>query len=230
MRIAYFRVSSDGQSVEAQRHALGGGFDREFADEGVSGGVLAADRPGFAKLLEQVRAGDVVCVYAVDRLGRDALDVQATVKRLIESKVVVDVHGIGPLTGDTAKLILALLAQLAEMERTKIRERTAAGREAARASLAATGRTHRGKLSLGRPQGPRWGCGGFLAHDKRREHQPNGGALRFVGGDRQASLRGSSQIWIDRPKSGEIGRATAGRQICRADHVAQPSNVYIIHG
>ena len=153
MRIAYFRVSSDGQSVEAQRHALGGGFDREFADEGVSGGVLAADRPGFAKLLEQVRAGDVVCVYAVDRLGRDALDVQATVKRLIESKVVVDVHGIGPLTGDTAKLILALLAQLAEMERTKIRERTAAGREAARASLAATGRTHRGKLSLGRPKG-----------------------------------------------------------------------------
>lgn len=152
MRIAYFRVSTGDQSIEAQRHALGGSFDREFVDEGVSGGVMAADRPGFAKLLEQVREGDVVCVYAVDRLGRDALDVQATVRRLLDAKVTVDVHGLGPLTGDTAKLILALLAQLAEMERAKIRERTAAGREAARASLAATGKTHRGKESLGRPK------------------------------------------------------------------------------
>jgi putative DNA-invertase from lambdoid prophage Rac len=152
MRIAYFRVSTGDQSVEAQRHALGGAFDREFADEGVSGGVLAADRPGFARLLDTVRTGDVVSVYAVDRLGRDALDVQGTVKRLLDAKVTVDVHGIGPLTGDAAKLILALLAQLAEMERAKIRDRTAAGREAARASLAATGRTHRGKESLGRPK------------------------------------------------------------------------------
>ena len=78
MRIAYFRVSTTDQSIEAQRHALGGGFDREYADEGISGGVLAADRPGFAKLLEQVRSGDSVHVYAVDRLGRDALDVQTT--------------------------------------------------------------------------------------------------------------------------------------------------------
>jgi len=152
MRIAYFRVSTGDQSVEAQRHALGGDFEREFMDEGVSGGVMAADRPGFADLLKHVRKGDVVCVYAVDRLGRDALDVQGTVKRLLDAGVTVDVHGIGPLTGDAAKLILALLAQLAEMERTKIKERTAAGREAARASLAATGRTHRGKASLGRPK------------------------------------------------------------------------------
>ena len=152
MRIAYFRVSTGDQSIEAQRHALGGNFDREFTDEGISGGVMAADRPGFAKLLDAVRAGDVVVVYAVDRLGRDALDVQGTVKRLIEGKVTVEVHGIGALTGDAAKLILALLAQLAEMERSKIRERTAAGRAAARASLAATGRTHRGKVSLGRPK------------------------------------------------------------------------------
>jgi putative DNA-invertase from lambdoid prophage Rac len=152
MRIAYYRVSTGDQSVEAQRHALGGGFDREFIDEGVSGGVMAADRPGFAKLLDHVRPGDVLSVYAVDRLGRDAIDVQSTVKRLAESGVTVEIKGIGVLAGQTAQLILAVLAQLAEMERTKIRERTAAGREAARASLVATGRTHRGKESLGRPK------------------------------------------------------------------------------
>jgi len=151
MRIAYFRVSTGDQSIEAQRHALGGKFDREFVDEGVSGGVMAADRPGFAKLLEQVRPGDTVCVYAVDRLGRDAIDVQSTVKRLTEGGVILDIHGIGVLSGDVARLTLAIFAQLAEMERSKIKERTAAGRAAARASLAAVGKTHRGKLSLGRP-------------------------------------------------------------------------------
>lgn len=150
MRIAYYRVSTGDQSIEAQRQAMGGGFDREFSDEGVSGSVMAADRPGFAKLLEQVRARDTVCVYAVDRLGRDALDVQGTVRRLIRDGVVVDVHGLGPISGDVGELILAVLAQVADMERRRIRERTEAGREAARKALEATGRTHRGKESLGR--------------------------------------------------------------------------------
>ena len=139
MRIAYFRVSTSDQSIEAQRHAMGGGFDREFSDEGVSGGVMAADRAGFSKLLDVVRAGDVVSVYAVDRLGRDALDVQATVRRLLDKGVTVEVHGLGSI------------GRGADMERRRITERTEAGRAAARASLAATGRTHRGKASLGRP-------------------------------------------------------------------------------
>ena len=75
-RIAYYRVSTGDQSIESQRLALGGDFDQEFSDEGVSGGTLAAKRPGFADLLSKVRPGDMVHVYAVDRLGRDALDVQ----------------------------------------------------------------------------------------------------------------------------------------------------------
>ena len=95
MRFNYLRVSGDDQSVEAQRLALGAA-DAEFADEGVSGAVLAAQRPGFAAMLAKLRDGDTVRVYAVDRLGRDALDVQATVRRLIESGVTVDVHGLGP--------------------------------------------------------------------------------------------------------------------------------------
>ena len=76
-RIAYYRVSTADQSVESQRHAMGGGFDDEFDDIGVSGAVPAAQRPGFAKLLSYIRKGDTLHVYAVDRLGRDALDVQA---------------------------------------------------------------------------------------------------------------------------------------------------------
>lgn len=150
-RIAYYRVSTADQSIEAQRAAMGGTFDEEFIDEGVSGGVMAAERPGFAAMLSKVRKGDTVHVYAVDRLGRDAIDVQATVRRLIDAGVVVDVHGLGPIGRGVGELILAVLAQVAEMERRKIAERTAAGRQAARASLKATGKTHRGKESLGRP-------------------------------------------------------------------------------
>lgn len=151
-RIAYYRVSTEGQSIEAQRQALGGSFDREFSDEGVSGSVLAADRPGFGKLLSYVREGDTLYVYALDRLGRDALDVQATVRRLLDMGVTVHVRGLGVVAGDAGKVIVAVLAQMAEIERSRIKERCDAGREAARASLSATGRTHRGKASLGRPK------------------------------------------------------------------------------
>src|SRR5688572_2937331 len=96
--IAYYRVSTLDQSTAAQRHAMlkdGGAekFNREFADEGVGGAVLAARRPEFAKLLAFIREGDILYVYAVDRLGRDALDVQSTVRALLEKGVRVHVHG-----------------------------------------------------------------------------------------------------------------------------------------
>ncbi len=152
MRIAYFRVSTFDQTIASQRAALGGHFDREFTDEGVSGAVMAADRPAFAKLLAQLRSGDEVFVYAVDRLGRDALDVQHTVRRILDIGASVHVHGLGTIARGVGEIILAVLAQVADLERQKIRERTSAGRDAARASLKATGKTHRGKESLGRPK------------------------------------------------------------------------------
>lgn len=151
-RIAYYRVSTGDQSIEAQRAAMQDGkpFDREFADEGISGATMASSRPQFAKLLDQVRSGDTVCVYAIDRLGRDALDVQATVRDLIRKGVTVDVHGLGEIAKGVGEIILAVLAQVADMERNRIRERTESGRAAARKALAETGKTHKGKHGLGR--------------------------------------------------------------------------------
>lgn len=150
-RIAYYRCSTGDQSIKAQRQALGDGFDKEFTDEGVSGAIKAEDRPGFAALFSYVREGDSVCVTAIDRLGRDALDVQSTVRRMIDKGIVVDVLGLGPIGKGVGELIVAVLAQMADMERNRIKERCDAGRAAARASLSATGKTHRGKSSLGRP-------------------------------------------------------------------------------
>ncbi|MBC2668483.1 recombinase family protein [Novosphingobium piscinae] len=151
-RIAYYRVSTGDQSVEAQRLALGGSFDREFEDVGVSGSTKAEDRPGFAKLLSYVREGDTLCLYALDRLGRDALDVQAMVRRLLDMGVTLDVRGLGPIGRGAGEIVVAVLAQIADLERQRIKERCDAGREAAREALKATGRTHKGKESLGRPK------------------------------------------------------------------------------
>ena len=151
-RIAYYRVSTRDQLIDAQRAALGGTFDREFTDEGVSGSSTACDRPGFASMLDYVREGDTLCVVAVDRLGRDAIDVQTNVRRLLEKGVVVDVLGLGPIAKGVGELVLAVLAQVAQMERDRIKERCEAGRLAARHALEATGKTHRGKQSLGRPR------------------------------------------------------------------------------
>lgn len=150
-RICYLRVSTTDQSVEAQRGALGGTFDREFSDHGLSGAVKAMDRPGFAALMQYVREGDVLHIYAIDRLGRDALDIQTVIRTLIAKGVTVDVKGLGPIGRGVGELIVAVLAQIADMERLRIKERCDAGRAAAKVSLAATGKTHRGKVSLGRP-------------------------------------------------------------------------------
>ena len=154
-RIAYYRVSTRDQSIESQRDSMRGqdqqGFDKEFIDHGVSGSTPAADRPGFADLLRYIREGDTLFVYAVDRLGRDAIDVQATVRDLLSRGVIVHVRGLGEIAKGVGELILAVLAQVANMERDRIIERTEAGRATARESLMRTGLTHKGKESMGRP-------------------------------------------------------------------------------
>jgi putative DNA-invertase from lambdoid prophage Rac len=152
-RIAYYRVSTSGQSIDVQKAALTHAnlIDREFVDEGVSGSIPAANRPGFASMLNYVRDGDTIHVYAVDRLGRDAIDVQTTIRALLKKGVTVEVNGLGSIGPGVGELIVAVLAQVADMERSRITERTASGRALAKATMAATGKTHHGKASLGRP-------------------------------------------------------------------------------
>lgn len=177
-RIAYYRVSTGDQSVKAQRQALGGSFDREYEDVGVSGAVKAEDRPGFRELLSYVREGDTIYLYSIDRLGRDALDVQAMVRRLLDNGVTLDVRGLGVIGRGVGELIVAVLAQIADMERGRIRERCESGRAAARASLEATGRTHKGKVSMGRPLGRRVGKDDVEPATVAKWRRANGASIR----------------------------------------------------
>lgn len=84
--LAYTRVSSDGQSVEAQRHAIGQRYkvsdDGWFTDEATSGTTKALERTGFKALFTFARKGDTVIVAAIDRLGRNTIDVLETVEAL----------------------------------------------------------------------------------------------------------------------------------------------------
>ncbi len=70
----------------------------------------------------------------------------------MDKGVTVDVHGLGSIGRGVGELIVAVLAQMPDMERQRIRERCEVGREVAKASLEATGNTHRGKAGMGRPR------------------------------------------------------------------------------
>lgn len=143
----YGRVSTGQQTAENQRLELAqSGYEIEpdfwFADEGVSGKVAASERAAFRRLLGQIRKGETLVVSKLDRLGRDAIDVLQTVRQLGERgiKVVVIQLGTTDLTSAAGKLLLSMLAAVAEMERDLLVERTQAGLSRAKAEGKRLGR------------------------------------------------------------------------------------------
>lgn len=134
--IAYVRVSTDDQTTNAQRHAIESRYKvaRWFSDEATSGAIKAKDRAGFGQLLSYVREGDTVVVYAIDRLGRNTIDVLETVEALKAKGVaVLSIREGFDLSTPMGKMMLTMLAGLAELERSNIKERQLVGLERARA-------------------------------------------------------------------------------------------------
>jgi putative DNA-invertase from lambdoid prophage Rac len=149
MRVAmavfgYGRVSTVEQTAENQRLEIeGAGYVVEywFADT-VSGKAHAAQRKQFSDMLAKLRKKDTVVVSKLDRLGRDAPDVLATIKTLASLGVEVVVLQLGKLdlTSAAGKLMLAMLAAVAKMERDLIVERTQTGLARAKAEGKTLGR------------------------------------------------------------------------------------------
>lgn len=134
--IAYVRVSTDDQTTENQRRSIEARYNvsRWFRDEGISGTIPAAKRPGFASLLDYVRDGDVVVVTAIDRLGRDTIDVLSTVEAIKRKGAsVVSMREGFDLSTPAGEFMLTMLAAVAKLERENIRNRQMAGIERARA-------------------------------------------------------------------------------------------------
>lgn len=136
---AYTRVSTSGQTTENQmREIEQAGFDvPEYrrVTEVVSGSVPAMKRPGFAKLVEKMEPGDVLVVTKFDRLGRNAMDVQATIGMLAEIPVKIHclaIQGVD-LASPGGAFTMHVLNAVAQLERDLIIERTNSGVARARA-------------------------------------------------------------------------------------------------
>lgn len=145
---AYCRVSTADQTTDNQvQEIAAAGFSvtpQRTIAETVSGSVAASEREGFGKLLNKLEAGDVLVVTKLDRLGRNAMDVRATVEALTGLGVRVHCLALGgvDLTSPAGKMTMGVIAAVAEFERDLLIERTQAGLARAKAE----GKT------LGRPQ------------------------------------------------------------------------------
>lgn len=133
----YSRVSTGQQTTENQKMEIeqsGFKIDYWFSDDGVSGKVPAGKRPQFAKLLDKIRDGETLVVSKLDRLGRDALDVLQTTRLLAERQIRVVVLQLGgtDIISPAGKMLMSMLAAVAEMERDLMVERTHAGLARAR--------------------------------------------------------------------------------------------------
>lgn len=143
---AYCRVSTIGQTVDNQiREIEAAGFaveKRRLVTETVSGSSAIDQRPGFLKLLDRLERDDVLVVTKLDRLGRNSIDVQTTVKRLDDLGVRVHCLALGgvDLTSPAGRMTMGVIAAVAQFERDLLIERTQAGLERARAEGTALGR------------------------------------------------------------------------------------------
>jgi DNA invertase Pin-like site-specific DNA recombinase len=131
MLIGYARTSTQDQNHDLQTDALKSlGCEKIFTDK-ISGTI--AERPGLSKLKEQLRKGDTLVIWRLDRLARSLRD-------LIEWVSFLDKEGVGlksikeniDTSTPTGKLVFHIFGALAEFERSLIVERTQAGLAAAR--------------------------------------------------------------------------------------------------
>lgn len=128
----YSRVSTDMQTVENQQEvakAAGMQIDHWFADEGISGGVKAFDRPQFSAMVAQMEPGSTIVTTAVDRIGRNTVDVIQTIEKLAEMKISMFIMTFGriDLTSEVGMMVLTVGAAFAQMEKSAIKRRTKEG-------------------------------------------------------------------------------------------------------
>lgn len=143
---AYCRVSTSDQTTDNQLQEIAAaGFQVEpqrAIVETISGSTEAGQRPGFSRLLDKMERGDILVVTKLDRLGRNAMDVRATVEGLEGMGIRVHCLALGgmDLTSPAGKMTMGVIAAVAEFEKDLLIERTQAGLSRARAEGKVLGR------------------------------------------------------------------------------------------
>jgi DNA invertase Pin-like site-specific DNA recombinase len=142
MKIGYARVSTKDQVLDLQIDALEKDNCEKIYTEVMSGSK--SERPKLQEMLANLRNGDLVVIWKLDRLGRSLKHLVELVNFFIEQGVGLrSLHDHIDTTTSQGRLIFNIFASLAEFERDLIQERTRAGLSAARA---------RGRLG-GKPKG-----------------------------------------------------------------------------
>jgi putative DNA-invertase from lambdoid prophage Rac len=159
---AYCRVSTNEQATDNQVLEIAAAGFKVTASrtitETVSGSVAASERKGWRKLLEKLSDRDeeespyTLVVTKLDRLGRNAMDVRATVQALAEMEVKVYCLALGgmDLTSAVGNVTMQIINAMAEFERDLLIERTHAGLSRAKAEGKTLGR--KPSLSAGEVQ------------------------------------------------------------------------------
>ena len=132
-RLGYARVSTYGQTLDAQLEQLRGAGCTQIYREKVTG--AHNDRRQLLKMLAALVPGDVVTVTRIDRLARSTFDPFAIVKQIVDAKE--QFRSLAEPWADTGtstgRLMIAVLGGLADVEHDLIRTRTAEGRSRAKA-------------------------------------------------------------------------------------------------
>jgi DNA invertase Pin-like site-specific DNA recombinase len=131
-RLGYARVSTVGQTLEAQLEQLKAAGCAAIYREKVSGAKV--DRKELGRLLKSLVSGDAVVVTRIDRLARSTFELFAIVKRIVDAGG--QFQSLAEPWADTAtstgRLMIAVLGGLADVERDLIRTRTSEGRARAK--------------------------------------------------------------------------------------------------
>lgn len=130
--LGYARVSTQDQDAALQQDALAAAGCWKIFTDTASG--AAASRPELDRLMDQIRPGDTLVVWRLDRLGR-------SIRHLIDQMAVLEELDVGfrslqeniDTTSPGGRLTFHIFAAMAQFERDLIRERTQAGLQAARA-------------------------------------------------------------------------------------------------
>jgi len=131
--IGYARVSSTGQKLEVQRALLEKEECNSIFEEKISGGNL--DRPQLILLLNVIREGDTVVITKLDRLARSMSDFWKVYDQIKEKGASLKILNMGLDTNSSqGRLMMGVLASVAEFERDLIKERQSDGIAKAKAS------------------------------------------------------------------------------------------------
>src|SRR6202030_2364549 len=140
MLIGYARVSKiDQQDTRAQVKALKDAGCKRIFEESASGGRW--DRPQLHRALDQLREGDVLVVWKLDRLSRSLKDLLHIMERVRDVGAGFrSITEAVDTTTSAGRMVMQMLGSFAEFERSMVRERTRAGLAAARDRGAKVGR------------------------------------------------------------------------------------------